>query len=63
MIIEDIFIDDIVLDGNVKEKIVNKTSNSIEVTRTKRTSEGVDCTQWFTWNDFQKKFKHLTWIE
>lgn len=56
MTIEEIKIGESVLDGTITEKIVNKTSNSVEVTRTKRGEEGINCTQWFTWNDFVKKF-------
>ena len=54
---DEVNIGDFVLDKNVKERITNKTSNSIEVTRTARTTEGVDCKHWFTLKDFEDTFK------
>jgi len=52
-------IGDSVMDGKVVETITNKTSNSIEVTRTARSKNGVDCKQWFTMKDFEDSFKPL----
>jgi len=60
MSFEEIKIGDSVLDGKVIEKITGKTSNSIEVTRTARTKEGINCKQWFTQSDFMKKFKFVS---
>ena len=56
MNIDDVIIGNSVLDGKVTEKIVNKTTSSVEVTRTKRGPEGVSCKQWFTLADFEKMF-------
>ena len=39
------------------ECIVNKTSNSIEVTQTKLTSAGINCTQWVEEKKFNERFK------
>jgi len=59
MKIEEVNIGDLVLDGKVVERIVNKTTNSIEVTRTKRGPDGINCAQWFTWKDFTDNFKKV----
>lgn len=40
------------------ERIVDRTSNSYLVTRTKLTPNGINCTNWFTEDDFKKKFKY-----
>lgn len=39
------------------EKVIDKTENSFNVTRTKLTEDGINCTQWFTVGDFYKKFE------
>lgn len=56
---EDIKIGDKVIDSDSKltELITNKISNSIEVSQTARTIEGINCAQWFIDKDFFKRFK------
>ena len=44
------------LDGK-KCVIVNMTSNSICVHIKKKRKEGIDCDQWFTLTNFEKRFK------
>lgn len=44
------------IDG-VKEKIVELTSNSFLITRTKRSENGINCEQWFTVGDFDRYFR------
>ncbi len=39
------------------ETVIERTSNSFRVTRTKLTKEGVNCTNWFTQQEFEKSFK------
>lgn len=41
--------------GNI-ETVVNKTSNSFEVTQTKLSAAGINCTQWFEEKEFLKRF-------
>jgi hypothetical protein len=57
MTIDDIKIGDSVLDRGVVEKVTDKTTNTVEVTRTARSDKGINCKQWFSFNDFQKLFK------
>lgn len=60
MKIEDININDIVLDkDNAKCIITNKTSSSIEVYIEKKTNKGINHKQWFTDNEFLKRFKKI----
>lgn len=42
------------------EIVINKTSNSFEVTRSKLTEAGVNCTNWFTERDFKDQFDACT---
>jgi len=37
--------------------IIGKTSNSIEILLYKKTSKGVNCRQWFTIEQFNKRFR------
>jgi hypothetical protein len=56
--IEDLKVGMEVVEGDgVKERILQLTANSVLVTRTKRRSEGINCTQWFTIEDFGRYFK------
>ncbi len=41
------------------ETVVNQTSNSLEVTQSKLTKEGINCTNWFTKENFNKRFTTL----
>lgn len=41
------------------ETVVNSTSNSFEVTQSKLTEAGIDCSNWFTAENFKKRFNHL----
>jgi hypothetical protein len=54
----EIKIGDFVLDKstNKRERVVNKTINSICITQTKLSEKGINCTQWFTDLDFKRKF-------
>jgi hypothetical protein len=36
--------------------ITNKTKNSIEVYHKKKTINGINCKQWYTMTDFNKRF-------
>jgi hypothetical protein len=40
-------------------KIVDKTANSINVWIGKKGKEGVNCTNWFTFENFERRFKSL----
>jgi hypothetical protein len=44
---------------NKEEKVIDKTVNSFCVTQGKLSKEGIDCTQWFTEQDFCKRFEIL----
>jgi len=44
--------------GNI-EYVVESTSNSYLVTRTKLKEGGINCKGWFTQKEFDKKFKIL----
>ena len=41
------------------ESIINTTSNSVEITQTKLTEHGINCSQWFEYGDkrFNKHFE------
>lgn len=39
--------------------VTDFTSNSVEVFIKKKTSTGIDCKQWFTVQDFNKRFKNM----
>lgn len=57
MDITDFGLGQIVIDKDGKEcTITNLTRNSIEVYIEKKTDQGVNCKQWFTLNDFEKRF-------
>jgi len=43
--------------------ITNKTTNSIEVFISKKTSKGIDCKQWFDMSSFNKRFKNMTYTQ
>lgn len=45
---------------NVETTITDMTSNSIEVFLEKRTNKGINCTQWFYIDDFEKRFETLS---
>jgi hypothetical protein len=45
------------LSDGVKETILELTSSSFLITRTKRGKDGINCKQWFTIQDFDKEFK------
>jgi len=56
--IDNYAIDDVVIDIDGVECVVtNKTLNSIEIHLDKKCSEGVSCKQWFTMNDYNRRFK------
>ena len=38
-------------------RIINKTSNSIEVLIKRKSKDGTDCNQWFNMMGFNKRFK------
>ena len=59
MNIESIFIGMKVIDNVTKFKthVLNKTSNSVEVYLKAWNENGINCTQWFTWKDFNDRFK------
>lgn len=59
MNIFEVNIGDEVIDKQTKkvEKVLNKTTNSFLVTRTKVSEQGINCDQWFTEKDFKDKFK------
>jgi len=42
---------------NKTETIIERTSNSFRVTQTKLNKEGINCTNWFTQQEFEKRFK------
>jgi hypothetical protein len=44
---------------NKEEKVIDKTINSFCVTQSKLTENGINCTQWFTEQDFYKRFDIL----
>ena len=51
-------IGDIVKDKQNRDcKVINKTTNSIEIFMKKTNKKGIDCTQWFTDRNFEKLFK------
>lgn len=65
MNIEDVQIDMTFLDTTVSKKssmakrtvvVKNKTVNSVEVFMKAKSEEGIDCTQWFLIEDFNKRF-------
>lgn len=41
------------------ETVINKTTNSFLVTQTKLTENGINCDNWFTEADFNKRFEIL----
>jgi len=41
-------------------EITNKTVNTIELRIEKKSSNGITCTQWFTMDKFNKRFKKLS---
>lgn len=59
---KNIKIGDLLLDSesSLTEMVLDKTTNSINITQTKRTDKGINCTQWF-FNDgkFQERFKKI----
>lgn len=59
MSILEVNIGDEVVDKKTKfvEKVLDKTTNSFLVTRTKVSEHGINCDQWFTEKDFKDKFK------
>jgi hypothetical protein len=44
---------------NKKETIIETTVSSFNVTQTKKSEKGINCTQWFTEENFNKIFKFL----
>lgn len=44
---------------NKKETLIEATVSSFNITQTKPTKEGINCTQWFTEESFNKFFKFL----
>lgn len=44
------------LDTNKIESVINITTNSILITQTKLTKDGINCSQWFNDKQFEKKF-------
>lgn len=44
---------------NKKEKIVETSISSFNITQTKKSEKGIDCTQWFTEENFNKIFKFI----
>ena len=54
-------IGDSVLDKitKVEETVVNVTDTSVEITRTKLTKKGINCTNWFSFDSksFKEKFE------
>jgi hypothetical protein len=68
MNIEEIEIEMSVIDTTVSTKIgggkhiaivKDKTANSVDVFLKAKTVDGVDCTQWFTIEAFNKRFKNV----
>jgi hypothetical protein len=56
--IDDYNIDDIVYDKDDSECLItNKTANSIEVLIYKKGKDGVDATNWFTMQSFDRRFR------
>lgn len=66
--INDVFVDDEFIGTEKVDKFVNeyanlkavvrdKTSNSVEVYLYTKSAEGIDCYQWFMFNDFIKRFR------
>ena len=57
--IEDLKIGMIVVELNdgKTEQILEITSNSVLITRTKRSKKGINCNHWFKIEDFDKEFK------
>jgi hypothetical protein len=45
------------LSDGVKETILELTSSSVLITRTKRSKDGIYCNGWFRIEDFDKEFK------
>lgn len=43
-------------DTGKAEKVLEVTSSSVLVTRSKLSEKGIDCVNWFSINDFNKKF-------
>lgn len=60
--IEDFEIETLVLKKSNKSigVVVDKTINSICVSMKAKSKEGVDCTQWFTMDEFNRKYEKLT---
>lgn len=53
-------IGDNVIDTTDKiEVILDKTNNSIEVSQTKLSDKGINCSNWFTKGDFNRRFKYI----
>lgn len=51
-------IGDTIKDKDGKKCIItNMTKNSVEVYIEKKTKHGINCTQWFTIDKFNKRFK------
>lgn len=44
---------------NKIEVLIDKTLNSFCVSQSKLTKEGINCTQWFTEQEFYKRFEIL----
>ena len=40
-----------------EEEVVDATVNSYNVTQTKLSDKGINCTQWFSEKDFEKRFE------
>ncbi len=58
MVFERFRIGDAVVDSHTgkTETVVNATANSYEITQTKLTDAGINCTQWFTEKEAEKRF-------
>lgn len=42
------------------ECIIDRTSNSILISQSKMSRNGISCNQWFTETDYKKRFSDLT---
>lgn len=42
--------------SNSEVEVVGKTKNSVCVFEKKKTDKGIDCSQWYTIQEFNKKF-------
>ncbi len=47
------------IEDGITETVLEKTFTSLLVSRTKRKAEGINCTNWFTVDDFEEQFKRL----